>query len=188
MKLIVQMLATLTVIGIISGGLLAQIDNWAQPKIAGHAKKETEKAIFIVQPDANSYESVETAGFELYKVFDENKKSLGYAMPHNGNGFQGNVKIMIGVAGDMNSLIGLEILEQVETPGLGTKVCEPFFKDQFKGLACDPRIEWVKGAEPSKPNEIQAITGATISSKAVVAIINDGLNKLKSVKEGGAEL
>ena len=77
--------------------------------------------------------------------------------------------------------MGLEVLEQVETPGLGTKVTEEPFTSQFVNLNVNPEITWVKGIKPQNPNEIQAITGATISSKAIVRIINEGVKKLRLV-------
>ena len=49
MKIVIHMLLTLTLIGVISGGLLSRINNWASPKIAEHRRAETEKAIYIVQ-------------------------------------------------------------------------------------------------------------------------------------------
>lgn len=187
MKLVIHMLATLSIIGIISGGFLSELSEWAAPKIAAHRKAATEKAIFEVQPDAKSYEKSEVTEFELYKVFDEGKNHTGYSLVYEGSGFQGNVRLMIGIDKELNKLTGLKVLEQVETPGLGTKVVEEPFTKQFIGLISSPQIEWVKGVPPSKDNEIQAITGATISSKAVVDIINAGLEKVRSSNEGGAK-
>lgn len=185
MKTVIKMLATLALIGIVSGAVLSELSGWAAPKIEAHRKAATEQAIYMVQPNAKDYQKVETVDFELYKVFDENKNEIGYALPYEGNGFQGKIRLMVGVQKDMKQLVGLEILEQVETPGLGTKVTEDPFTNQFNELSTNPQIDAVKGAAPSNPNEIQAITGATISSKAVVDIINNGLAKLRSAEEGG---
>ncbi len=187
MKLVIHMLATLTIIGVISGGILSELSNWAEPKIAEHRRAATEKAIFEVQPNAKSYEKIENVDFEVYRVFDQDKTPSGYALPYEGNGFQGKIRLMVGVDNELKELTGLKILEQVETPGLGTKVTEEDFTNQFINLITVPQINWVKGVAPSNPNEIQAITGATISSKAVVFIINDGLKKLRSAEEGGAK-
>jgi Na+-translocating ferredoxin:NAD+ oxidoreductase RnfG subunit len=70
---------------------------------------------------------------------------------------------MIGLSADLNKISSIEVLEQVETPGLGNKITEEPFKKQFKGLQNTPVITWVKNEQPDQPNEIQAITGATIS-------------------------
>lgn len=188
MNLAIKMLLTLSAIGIISGGLLSQIDSWAAPKIEMHRKAAMEEAIFNVQPEAENYEQIESAEFPLFEVFDSEHNSLGYAVLYEGNGFQGNIRLMFGVEKNLNTLKGLEILEQVETPGLGTKVAESDFKDQFNGLRCETQVDWVKGASPSKPNEIQAVTGATISSKSVVQIINNGLQALRNIETPGGEL
>lgn len=182
MKLVIHMLVTLTIIGVISGGVLSGINSWAEPKIIANRKAETERAIFIVQKEATNYKKVEGVKFELYEVFDDSSKSLGYALPYEGNGFQGKVRLIVGVNKVVDKLVGLKVLEQVETPGLGTKVTEAPFTDQFKNLSAVPEIKPVKGVEPQNPNEVQAITGATISSKAIVRIVNEGIQKLKESK------
>lgn len=185
MNKVIQMLIVLTGIGIISGGLLATVSGWANPLIDANKKAETEAAIFRVQSDGKSYEALTNAGFEVYKVKNENAEEVGYALVYEGNGFQGKIRLICGLSKDLQKILSLEILEQVETPGLGTKVTEPPFTNQFKELLCTPRVEWVKGVEPSRPNEIQAITGATISSKSVVAIVNNGIEKMRKLKENG---
>lgn len=182
MKLVMHMLATLTIIGVISGGVLSGINSWAEPKIIANRKAETERAIFIVQADATKYEKIENVDFELYEVFDESSNSLGYALPYEGNGFQGKIRLIIGVNKEVDKVLGLEVLEQVETPGLGTKVTETPFTEQFINLIVTPEIKYVKGVKPLNPNEVEAITGATISSKAVVRIVNEGIKRLKEIE------
>lgn len=179
MKLVIHMMAALTIIGVISGALLSEINSWAAPKIDANRKAETERAIFVVQENATQYEKIENVDFELYEVFDDNNTSLGYVLPYEGNGFQGKIRLIVGINKELSNLYGLEVLEQVETPGLGSKVTETNFTNQFKNLLISPEIIPVKGVSPQNPNEIQAITGATISSKAIVRIINEGVKRLK---------
>ena len=185
MKTIFHIISTLTIIGLISGGLLSVVGGWAEPLIIQNQKKETEKAIFLVQPQGKKYETIPNLGFEIYKVFDENYSQIGYSMAYDGNGFQGKIRIMLGLSKDLNSITAMEILDQVETPGLGTKVTEPDFKKQFESLQTMPLIKWIKNKEPENPNEVQAITGATISSKSVVEIINEGVAKAKISQQNG---
>lgn len=185
MNKVIQMLLVLTGIGILSGGLLATVDHWADPLILANKKAETEAAIFRVLPEGKSYEAVPKSGFELYRVKAKDTEIVGYAMVYEGNGFQGKIRIICGLTENLDKITAIEILEQVETPGLGTKVTEQPFTDQFKQLQVNPKIEWVKGVEPSKPNEIQAITGATISSKAVVAILNNGIEQMRKLRDSG---
>ncbi len=185
MKNVIQMIIVLTVIAAISGIALSEIASWANPKIAINRAKETERAIFRVQPKAKSYKKIENINYELYQVFDDNNNSLGYAFTYQGNGFQGTIRIIVGLNDSLTVISRIEILEQVETPGLGTKITEDAYLKQFENLLTIPEITWVKGAPPSKPNEIQTITAATISSKAVVDILNDGINKLRQLKQKG---
>lgn len=183
MKEITHILATLTIIGIIAGGLLSLVNNWAAPKIIINQKAETERAIFLVHNDGNKYKELKAAGFEVFRVYNDSDKSVGYSLVYSGNGFQGKIKMMIGLTEDLSKITSIEILEQSETPGLGTKILEPPYKDQYKELKPSPMIKLVKGVPPSNPNEVQAITGATISSRAVVTITNEGISKLKSLIE-----
>jgi Na+-translocating ferredoxin:NAD+ oxidoreductase subunit G len=187
MKTIVSMLVVLGFIGVVSGGGLSMVNSWASPLIAANKKAETERAIFLVQPAGKSYEKVPNLKFTAYRVFDEAKQPVGYSIPWVGNGFQGKIVLMIGLSVDLSTITSIEILEQVETPGLGTKVTEDPFRSQFSGMKADPQVDWVKGAPPTKPNEIQTITGATISSKAIVAIVNDGMSMLRTSMPGGAQ-
>lgn len=185
MNNVTKMLITLTLIGSISGLSLFLVSDWAEPLIAANRKAETERAIFVVHPDGKAYEDLSSLMPGLFKVLDENKNSKGYSLSYSGNGFQGKIVLMVGLNDDLNKISAIEILEQVETPGLGTKVTETEFTKQFNNLNTLPNVGWVKGAPPSKPNEIQTITGATISSKAVVNIINDGLKHLRELKQKG---
>lgn len=186
MKQVVHIIATLTLIGVIAGGSLSLVNNWAAPKIALNQKAETERAIFLVHLDGKKYEKIKSAGFEVYKVFDESNKFVGYSMVYDGSGFQGKIKLMIGLTEDLNKITSIEILEQSETPGLGSKILDAPYKDQYKELTPNPGIKLVKGVEPSNPNEVKAITGATISSRSVVAIVNEGVAKLKELESKGA--
>lgn len=183
---VAHIVAALTLIGIVAGGLLSLVNNWAAPKIALNQKAETERAIFLVHLDGKRYDEIKNAGFEVYKVFNQADSSVGYSLVYAGNGFQGKIKLMIGLTEDLNKITSIEVLEQSETPGLGTKILEPPYKDQYNGLIPVPSIKLVKGVEPSSPNEVKAITGATISSRSVVAIVNEGVSKLKELETRGA--
>lgn len=186
MNLVVKMLITLSLIGILSGGVLSKISDWAKPHIAHHRMEATKAAIFEVQPEAKDYKKLEYKDVEAYEVLDSKSNNIGYALAYEGSGFQGKIRLMVGLDKDLNQITGLQILEQVETPGLGTKVTEKPYLNQFIGLNTKPKVDWFKGEKSNKKdNEIQAITGATISSKAVVFIINDGLEKLRAKKAGG---
>ncbi|MFQ5735233.1 MAG: RnfABCDGE type electron transport complex subunit G [Thermodesulfobacteriota bacterium] len=175
------MFLNLTLIGALAGGLLAAIYGVANPLIQANKEKELKESIFVVLPEARDYEVIEkTVGKEtltVYEGLDAEGEPVGIAFKAEGNGFQGKIVIMVGLGVDYLRLKGIKVLEQLETPGLGNRIGEPAFQDQFKGVEVRPRIEYIKNRKPQKPNQIQAITGATISSDSVVKNLNRAIDK-----------
>jgi len=110
----------------------------------------------------------------VYGGYDEQGDFVGYAMPAAGPGFQDTIAILYGYKPAEKIVVGMEVLESRETPGLGDKIYkDAVFVAGFSALFVEPEIIAVKKGTKSQPNEIDAITGATISSKAVVRIINE---------------
>lgn len=180
MKTPLHMLATLLVIGSISGAALSQVFEWATPQIEANRKAETEAAIKEVFPKVVSTEPLESETLEAYQAFDEAGELLGYAVVYAGNGFQGEIRLIFGTTPDTETITGFRALEHQETPGIGTILNDPWYYEQYDGLSAKPQVGWVKEGEDAAPNEIHAKTGATISSKSVVAIINAGLEELRA--------
>ncbi len=182
MNNIVKMFLNLVVIGALSGIILSGVFGVADPMIKANKEKELKEAIFVVLPGAKDFKVLEkTVGQEkliVYKGIDENGSPVGVAFKADGGGFQGNIGLMVGLDTSYLKLKAVEVLEQLETPGLGDRIREEAFKDQFKGLEVKPRVEYIKYRKPEKPNQIQAITGATISSEAVVKNINRAVEKV----------
>lgn len=176
------MLLVLTVIGAVSGGILAGVFHVADPLIQANREKELKEAIFVVLPEAKDYKVLEKAidkeKVTVYKGLDVEGKPVGIAFIADGGGFQGNIRIMVGLDMDYLKLKGIKVLEQNETPGLGNRIKEPAFEGQFKGLEIKPRVEYIKYRKPEKPNQITAITGATISSDAVVKNVNNAVARV----------
>jgi len=113
---------------------------------------------------------------------------LGYAFEISGSGLWGTIKALIAVTPDFSRIVNIEILDQNETPGLGGRITEDWFKKQFqnKPLVFDKKFKKYKlVAEDARPSdfEIIQITGATFSSKAVVNIIYEKV-KATSLKLG----
>ena len=179
MKKIIHILLVLTMVGFLSGLCLALVYKSTAPIIAANQENQTQKAVFKVFPQAKNVEQLKNKAMEIFLVKDAMGNNLGYAFTCAGNGYQGEIKIMVGIKTDMITMTGIEILESQETPGLGQEITADFFKKQFINLMSVPDITYVKGAKPTKKNEIETITGATISSKAVVNILNKGIQQFK---------
>ena len=183
-----KIIIVLTIITVISGGVLAVLDSFTGPKIRDYQNKLKNEAVAQVLPKGVSIETIEKEDKIIYKA-TLNGKEVGYAFQVSGGGYQSELVIMVGVTPDFSEIIGTKMIAQVETPGLGTKIeDDPSKKDnpgwfmaQFKGVKTLPAITYVKNAKPSKATEIEAITGATISSAAVVDILNKGINEAKAL-------
>jgi len=190
MKTAIKMIVVLTLITVLSGGLLASLDSITAPKIKKFRLQELKAAIANVLPEYDYYEEIAQGQTVLYvgkkKGQDE---PVGVAFRIIGSGFQGKISIMVGIEPSFVKLTGIKVLEQVETPGLGTKIVydpskksDPlWFSSQFKGRVTSPFMTVIKNVKPEKSTEIQAISGATITSKAVVRMLNDNIKLSKEI-------
>ncbi len=185
------MLLVLTVTAVIIGGVLAGAYKKFYPKIEANRIAEEKRAIFSVLEGAESYEIIireiegkkGTEEIKIFKGLSASGNLVGYAFIAEGPGFQAKIKMMVGLNFEFKKLLGMKVLEQLETPGLGNKIVREKFTDQFQGLAFTPKIEYLKNKKPEKDNQIQAITGATISSRAVVLAINKSLKIVMEILE-----
>lgn len=108
---------------------------------------------------------------KLFEVKNPDGGNPGYVLVNSGPGLWGEITAVIGLKDDLKTLTGIEFIKQNETPGLGARITEPWFMNQFKDKQ-GPFEKMVPEKEPAKNQEFQAITGATITSTAVQSIIN----------------
>ena len=110
---------------------------------------------------------------QAHAGFDADGALLGFAIAHSKAGFQDQVRVLFGWDPRADRLLGMKVLESRETPGLGDKIeKDEAFTGQF-ATALTP-LEGVKaGAGSGAPQEIDMITGATISSWVVIDVINE---------------
>ena len=139
---------------------------------------------------------IEVKQQKLYVGYAENGKQItGYAFPVGGAGFWGPVYGMVSVDPEASRILGIAFYRHSETPGLGARITEPWFTKQFTGLPLfpvegDKKIFYLKQAGPGKgPNELDAITGATGTSRAVETFVNRDLDRFlretwEQVKKG----
>ncbi len=138
----------------------------------------TEKAnLVLLCPEAASFEKSElslaeqeaTGITKAYIALDANKKPVAWLLTAQARGYGGAVPVLVVITAD-GKIDGLKILANNETPGLGMKVAEPAFYTQFVGQSIDKQFA-VKTATEAQ-HRIDAVTGATVSSKAVAKAIN----------------
>jgi electron transport complex protein RnfG len=183
-----RMIGTLGVAGMCSGLALVGIFLVTRPLIERNRAEALEAAIYRVLPGASSRKAFVVRGGDLapfespdgslpkeeavYAGFDASGASIGFAIPAEGPGFQDTIKLIYGYDPTRRRVVGMEVLESKETPGLGDKIIkDQHFVGSFRDLAIDPEIEVTKKGKTSE-NQVDAISGATISSIAVARIIN----------------
>ena len=185
--------ALVLILAVVFGSGLAVIYAWTNPLYLANQEKATLESIAKTIPGADTAQNLQTSevesieGCKLYRVFDSpepgKEKLLGWAYVAKGKGFGGDIKLLIGLNPQADGLLGIDVLEDVETPGFGNYINdEKRWKSKFrprdgKALSLDRNLVVIK-TTPKKPYQIQAITGATISSKAVVSIINNTAGKV----------
>lgn len=185
------MIVVLTSIGLLSGGFLATVGLLTKERIAANKQKEIEEAILVVVPGtAVSQKLYEEKDLSVYGGQDDEGHPLGFAIHASGVGFQDKITLMFGTDPFLTKIKRLTILEQKETPGLGAKIAdrESFLKFWENKDCINPlslRKPPASSPDELSPSEVNTVTGATISSEAVVNTVNVSLDRLKRLKKEG---
>lgn len=179
------------------GGALAGVDVWLQPRIAANKLAATIEKIPMLVPGADKdvsarYLPVEVAVgqgrtrtvYDVFWALDDESNPRGWVIRASGAGFADKIELLIGVDAKCEVITGLRILDQKETPGLGNKIEDvgderkPGFLRQFVWGHRADRPLAVTTASPKEKdfNKIEAVAGATISSRSVCNIVNDALS------------
>lgn len=176
MKQMVRFGLILAVICLTATFVLAVTYQFTKPMIDEKLRAEEEEALKAILPEADSFNEKSLDGIDYFEALNRNEL-IGYCLKAAANGYSGFIRILVGI--DLNGMIkGVEVLEHQETPGLGAKIKEikpgektPWFLRQFIGKSA-------RGVAVKK--DIDAITGATISSRAVTDAINVKTNEFLS--------
>lgn len=197
-----KLIFTLGLAGFFSGLLLVGIYLLTLPRIEANKAEALRKAIYKVIPGCASFTPLKMKNGQLteagndasgkkskdedfiYAGYDKQGKLLGFAIPNEEPGFQDLIVAIIGYDPFKQFIIGFEVLDSKETPGLGDKInFDEDFRANFRALSVDPQIVPVKHGKKQNPNEVETITGATISSKAVVRLLQKGIDKWRTPAE-----
>lgn len=184
-------------VGLIASVLLVATYQITNPYIEANRAAYLEQAVLNVLPGAvrkvtfvrTSDDSLSPAstgnaeGFRLHAGYDQDDTLVGVAVEAQGQGFADVLSLLYGYVPECECIVGMKVLASKETPGLGDKIeTDPEFRSNFDSLAAGLNNEgtglshpilMVKKGTAAEPWEITAITGATISSRAVAEIIDD---------------
>ncbi len=196
-----RLIATLAGIAMMSGLLVVLVVQVTAPRIAHNERVAVEKAIFSVLPGAvtranylvtsnglTSLEQDQTSEANVYAGYDEDGRLVGLALEGEARGYQDVVALMYGYNPDTECITGITVLQSTETPGLGDKIeTDPEFQENFDCLKAELNEEGtdlkhdivtVKHGEKTEPWQIDGVSGATVTSKAVGTALRRSTNKL----------
>jgi len=183
MKVMIKYGIILAIVGIIASASLAWINKITKPQIIAQQQKKFNQGLYKVLPGSENGVIVpvqKNSNIIAHKGFADPDTTdlIGYAFQADGNGYSSIIKTLVGIDTSGN-ILAIKILSQTETPGLGTK-CEeirtgettPWFQEQFRGKqATDIAVDKDDG-------NIDSITGATITSRAITNAIADSAQSL----------
>ena len=168
MKKIIQLVLSLTIIAAVCAAVLATVNAVTKDQIATIKTRATQNAARLVMPA--SVKSVEQQGEEADAYFvgkDAKGQPIAFALKGiSHEGYGGDIVLMVGFLPD-RTIVTYQKLEAAETPGLGSNLTSEGFMKQFKGMPAARNISVSKDG-----GEVEAITSATITSRAVCGAIN----------------
>jgi electron transport complex protein RnfG len=192
-----KMIRAMVGIGLLCGLLIVTVFQITRPAIERNKAEALQRAIFQVLPDARSsttfrlddddrFERIEGAdndGRIVHAGYDDENRLVGLAVEAHGMGYQDVITVIYGYSFDADAIVGIRVLESKETPGLGDRIeTDAQFLKNFERLdvslgedlsAPAHPIESVKRGKKEHPWQVDGITGATISSVAIAAMLRD---------------
>ncbi len=174
MKILIRYGFILGIICLLSAGLLAVVNAIAGPKILAQGLEQEQKTLSLVLPFAERFEAVKSKENEVifYKGFDKDNNLIGVAFKAEAKGYSSVIETMAGITLD-GKIIAIKVINQNETPGLGSKITQADFIDQFKGQ------------NSRELGGVEAITGATVSSGALIHSVKQKAAQVLKVLEDG---
>lgn len=119
------------------------------------------------------------------KALDGSIESYGFTF--EGGALWGEVEGVLALSPDLSTLIGIDFIEQNETPGLGGRIDEAFYKEQFRNIQLYEDGDPLVYKTPSKEGQVDAITGATLTSNSIIRMLNLKIEEIKD-SLGGVSL
>lgn len=191
MKETIKLTIRLFIITAVAGLVLATANSFTYPIISAREKKQYEDSLKEVFSTAEKFESLKEnelmkikekfpniENIEIAKTAD---KKLGYVFKTYGkNGYGGDILMLMAVNVEDNTIVGFKVLKHSETPGLGSRVTTEEYAQSVVGNKTTAPL--VRSLNPDKDNDIQAITGTTISVKAVLNGLNSAIEALGELK------
>lgn len=164
------------------GAGLAGLEYAVGPQIAENKLNETLSQVPSLVPGAVSGapDDQTLSGRRIFRALDGQGKLVGWVVPGNGQGFGDKIELIIGLNAAATELTGIFVLDQKETPALGDRITTSEFQSRFVGMSTERTLNAKQAPTDPATGVIQALSGATISSRAVCSIINQTLRVVRA--------
>jgi len=177
------------IVALVFGLLLSFFYHFTKERVEQHSVLRFQQAVLslfdlpaddIEKSFQDHITNEENNGLQYYSAMDAENNLIGYCFTVSGSGLWGKITALIALNSEYTELIGIHILDQNETPGLGGRISESGFQSQFTGktIITDGNVvhfQLIAESDTAADTEINQITGATSSSKAVVDILHNNL-------------
>jgi electron transport complex protein RnfG len=151
----------------LASAILTVVNALTAPQIVSQKQEGVQAALREVCPGASYFEADSQEGeVGYYRAYNKDKSLVGFALKAEAKGYSSLIEALVGLDASLH-ISAIKVLSQNETPGLGSRIAEPAFQSQFKGK------------DSSSLSNAEAITGATISSKAVIDAVASAIDALK---------
>ena len=182
MKHILKPAFSLFIIAAVTTTLIALAHSLTLRPIADQVIKTREKTMKTIMPEALDFREVtiEKSG-NIDGVFEANNRNdtLGYIVALSPSGYSGKINMMVGIMINRNEIAGLRILKHSETPGLGALAVKEKFYRKYDNRKIAP-LRVVRNS-PGE-NDIEAITGATITTRAITGAVNEAIEWYRAIE------
>ncbi|MCF6464991.1 FMN-binding protein [Clostridium sp. Cult2] len=140
----------------------------------------------IIEEVFNKYVDKEEIGDETIYFIKENEETIGYAFPVGGTALWGTVQGYVAVTEDFSQLLGIDFVSHSETPGLGGRISENWFKEQFRGLdLTEAKDGQYIIYRPAPDGNVDGIAGATQTTNSVGKFLNEDIHEfISKMREG----
>lgn len=179
------------------GLMIAVTSAGLSPRIRQNEINKRNRLVGMLLPEARSFIALDTKieieplpgkkeKVDVYKAVSDANECVGWSFNAAGAGFAGQIVLVVAVDAAFEKIAGFDVLSSSETPGFGDQIKYDYYRNQFKGAPAD-QLKLVSIGEPKTiDSQIVGITGATVSSTAVVGILNTFLSGIKAqLKEKG---
>lgn len=172
------MIGFVLVFGVFWSTALVAVDTWTSPRIEKYLLEKKQKKVLealVIPYELETLEQIFTTnvtpeeidGKTIYKAEDGS-----VAFEFSGSGSQGPLRGVMALSSDLQAIKGIAIIQQSETPGLGSRVLESDNLSNFQDKKIVPELSIVPSGTASADNEVDAITGATLTCVALEKILN----------------